>query len=374
MTEIALVVDNGTGVSKSGFAGEDHPRSILPSLIGYPKAHSILLNSKRVIEEYYIGEEAIKLKGVLKLLFPIEHGVVKDWNAMQKIWNYIFFKDLKIDPAEHPILLTEAPLNPKENRERMAEIMFETFNVPALYVNVQAVLSLYATGRTSGCVIDIGDGVTHVVPIYDGFALTHAVKRLDIAGRDVTSHLQRLLRLRGSFFTSSSEREIARDIKEKLCYVATDPEKEIAISKKVAKIEREYVLPDGAKISLNNERFMAPECLFNPSLIGKELESIDEIIVGAISECDVDLRRDLYSNIVLSGGSTMFPGIKERLTKEIKEKIPESINLKIISPPQRMYSVWIGGSILSSLKSFEKMWITRQEYKNVGPQVIHRCY
>jgi actin-related protein len=324
--------------------------------------------------EYYIGEEALQLKGVLKLMFPVEHGVIEDWMAMEKIWHYTFYTDLRIDPSEHPVLLTEAPLNPRPNREKMAEIMFETFNTPALYVAMQAVLSLYASGRTTGCVIDIGDGVSHVVPIYEGFALSHAISRLDLAGRDITTYLQRLLRQKGFSFTTSAEKEIVRDIKEKLCYVALDPEKEIMLSKKVAGMEKVYMLPDGETIQVGVERFLAPECFFNPSVIGKELEPLDDVIVNAIKQCDVDLRRDLYSNIVLSGGSTMYPGLKERLTKEIKEQIPESVDVKIIAPPERMYSVWIGGSILSSLKTFQRMWVTRREYKEMGPQVIHRCF
>jgi len=345
----ALVVDNGTGISKNGFAGEDQPRSVFPTLIGYPKYESIMTDVEHYTREYYIGEEAMQLKGVLKLMFPVEHGIIEDWTAMEKIWHYTFYTDLRIDPSEHPVLLTEAPLNPRPNREKMAEIMFETFNTPALYVAMQAVLSLYASGRTTGCVIDIGDGVSHVVPIFEGFALSHAISRIDLAGRDITTYLQRLLRQKGYSFT-------------------------MMLSKKVAGMEKSYMLPDGETINVGVERFLAPECFFNPSVIGKELEPLDDVIVGAISECDVDLRRDLYSNIVLSGGSTMFPGIKERLTKEIKEQIPESVDVKIIAPPERMYSVWIGGSILSSLKTFHRMWVTRREYKEMGPQVIHRCF
>ncbi|TFF99428.1 MAG: actin, cytoplasmic 2 [Promethearchaeota archaeon] len=370
----ALVVDNGTGISKNGYAGEDQPRSVFPTLIGYPKYESIMTDVEHYTREYYIGEEAMQLKGVLKLMFPVEHGIIEDWTAMEKIWHYTFYTDLRTDPSEHPALLTEAPLNPRKNREKMAEIMFETFNIPALYVAMQAVLSLYASGRTTGCVIDIGDGVSHVVPIFEGFALSHAIQRVDLAGRDITTYLQRLLRQKGYSFTTSAEKEIVRDIKEKLGYVAVDPEKEMRLSKKVAGMKKSYMLPDGETIEVGVERFLAPECFFNPSVIGKELEPLDDIIVNAISSCDVDLRRDLYSNIVLSGGSTMFPGIKERLTNEIKEQIPESVDVKIIAPPERMYSVWIGGSILSSLKTFHRMWITRREYKEMGPQVIHRCF
>ncbi len=371
---IAVVIDGGSSYTKTGFGGEDHPRSVFPTLIGYPKFKKIVTDVEHYTREYYIGEEAKQLKGVLKLMFPVEHGIIEDWTAMEKIWHYTFYTDLRIDPSEHPVLLTDAPLSPRPNREKMAEIMFETFNVPALYVAMQAVLSLYASGRTTGCVIDIGDGVSHIVPIFEGFALSHAIQRIDLAGRDITTYLQRLLRQKGYSFTTSAEKQIVRDIKEKLCYVAIDPEKEMILSKKIAEMEKSYMLPDGETINVGVERFLAPECFFNPSVIGKELEPLDDVIVGSISECDVDLRRDLYSNIVLSGGSTMFPGIKERLTKEIKEQIPESVDVKIIAPPERIYSVWIGGSILSSLKTFHRMWVTHREYKEMGPQVIHRCF
>ena len=370
----SIVLDNGTGISKNGYSGEDQPRSVFPTVIGKPKYGHIMPEVKDYSREWYIGEEAMELKGLMQLRFPIEHGIVDDWPSMERIWHYTFYTDLRVDPSEHPVLLTEAPLNPRSNREKMAEIMFETFNVPALYIATQAILSLYASGRTTGCVLDIGDGVSHIVPIFEGFALSHAIQRIDLAGRDVTNYLQRLLRQKGYNFSSSAEKEIVRDVKEKLCYVALDPERELILSKKISGMEKSYMLPDGEVIDVGIERFLAPESFFNPSVLGKELDPLDDVLVDAINECDVDLRRELFSNIVLSGGSTMFPGIKERLAKEIKELIPDSVDVRILSPPERMYSVWIGGSILSSLKTFSRMWITRREYKELGPGVIHRCF
>jgi len=369
-----VVLDNGTGISKNGYAGEDQPRSVFPTMIGTPKYGNVLPDVKHYAREAYIGAEAMELKGLMNLNYPIEHGTVTDWPAMERIWHYTFYTDLRIDPSEHPVLLTEAPLNPRANREKMTEIMFETFNVPALYIATQAVLSLYASGRVTGTVLDIGDGVSHIVPIFEGFALSHAIQRLDLAGRDITHYLKRLLQQNGNNFQSTAELEIVRDIKEKLCYVALDPEKEMMLSKKVTGMNKTYMLPDGETVSLGIERFLAPECFFNPAVIGKELPPLDDMIVEAISECDVDLRRDLYSNIVLSGGSTMYPGIKQRLTKEIKEQISETVDVKIIAPPERMYSVWIGRSILSSLKTFHNMWLTRKEYKELGPQASHRFF
>jgi actin-related protein len=369
-----IVIDNGTGITKNGYAGEDQPRSVFPTLIGYPKFTSIMSDVEHYTREYYIGEEALQLRGVLRLSYPIGHGIVEDWGAMEKIWHYTFYTDLRVDPAEHPVLLTEPPLNPRPNREKMCEIMFETFSVPALYVSMQAVLSLYASGRTTGLVCDSGTGVTHIVPIYEGFALTHAISRLDLAGRDITEYLMRLLRQRGYSLTTSAEKEIVRDIKEKLCYVALDPEKELRYAEKVSGMEKSYLLPDGSTLTIGVERFLAPEVFFNPGAVGKETAPLDEVMVQAISKCDIDLRRDLYGNIILSGGSTMYQGLKERLTKEISEMIPDNVEVKIIAPPERMYSVWIGGSILSSLKTFQKMWVTRKEYNDIGPSVVHRCF
>ncbi|MFX1253626.1 MAG: actin, cytoplasmic 2 [Promethearchaeota archaeon] len=368
-----LVVDNGTGLSKNGYAGEDQPRSVFPTLIGYPKYQSIMSDVDHYVREYYVGEEAMNLRGVLKLIYPIEHGVVTDWDAMEKIWHYTFHNDLRVNPSEHPVLFTEAPLNPARNREKMAEILFETFNAPAMYVSMQAVLSLYASGRTTGLVVDAGDGVMHIVPIYEGFAITHAIGRIDIAGRDITEYLRRLLRQRGYPLTSSAEKEIVRDIKERLCYVALDPERELKLAEKVSGMEKQYTLPDGETLTIGPERFLAPEAFFNPAAMGREEVAMNEAIYEAIQKCDIDLRKELYQNIVLSGGSTMFPGLKERLHKELTEMVPENIEIRIVAPPERRYSVWIGGSILSSLKTFQRLWVSRKEYQEQGATVVRRA-
>ncbi len=373
----AVVIDNGSGMIKAGIAGDEAPKVYFPSVVGIPRYKQIEGGDQK---DTYIGEDAMAKRGLLTLQYPLEHGIVHDWDLMKKIWEHCYYDQLKADPEKHPVLLTEAALNPKANREKMIEIFFDDFKVPAFYVFTQAVLALYASGRTTGLVCDSGDGVTHIVVVYDGYSIKHAVKRLNIAGRNLTEYIQTHLAEDGYSFQSTAEGEIAKSIKEQLCYVAMDYNEELKAFEKTESDpdkdkRKEFELPDGTKIKVGSLMIRTPECLFNPSMLGLDVPGIHKAIHECVQKSDIDLRRDLYQNITLSGGTTMFEFLQERLNKEITNLVPEGVKVKIIAPVERKFSIWIGGSVLSTLATFQSSWITSEEYNETGSSIVHRkCF
>lgn len=364
-----LVLDNGTGILKCGFAGEDAPKATFPAFVGRPKHKRVMAGAAE--GDVFVGSKAESLRGLLRLTYPMRHGIVEDWLDMELLWALVF-SELKVNSEDHPVLLTESALNPRRQREKAAEIFFDSFNCPAIFVSAQPILALYSSGRTTGLVLDCGDGVSHAVPVVEGFALSHAITRADVAGRDITEHLAVLLRRAGHVFHTSAEYEVVRQIKEQACYVAFNPQKEETASFEKSGGGYPFRLPDGTTLSVGAERYRAPEILFHPAVIGLEYPGVHELIATSISRADLDLRKTLYTHLVLAGGSTYFHGFGDRLLNEVRKLAPKDIKIRISAPPERKFSTWIGGSILASLSTFKKMWVAKQEYEEYGPSILHR--
>lgn len=325
--------------------------------------------------DMHIGYGTCIRGATFDLKYPIEHGVVTNWDVMETIWRYIFNDRLFGNPKEHPVLLTEAVTNPKSNREIMAQIMFETFEVPALYIAKQPVLSVLSSGCDTGIAVEIGDGLTQVTPVYEGYALHGLSNTTEFAGSDITKYFAKSLQpLFGYSFTPAAEREVVPNIKEEFCYIALDFYKEKQIATTSSDIKRKYYYSHDDFITLNDERFRCTEALFDPSILNVSTPGIHELCNNTIKKCDKDLQKDLYKNIVLSGGNTMFPGFAERMEKEMNEIAFCDTEIKVVAPPRRKYSAWIGGSILASRPQFQQMWISREEYYESGRAIVnYKC-
>ncbi|KAK8142870.1 Arp2/3 complex subunit, actin nucleation center [Beauveria asiatica] len=424
----AVVMDNGTGFSKLGFAGNDSPSFVFPTAIatkgpaaggggsgsGRPAVGnkpsfltggagpaSNHLSSKRGTEDldFFIGDEATSAAAGpgYGLHYPIRHGQIENWDHMERFWSNSIFKYLRVEPEDHYFLLTEPPLNPPENRENTAEIFFESFNCAGMYIAVQAVLALAASWTSSkvtdrsltGTVIDSGDGVTHVIPVAEGYVIGSSIKSIPIAGRDITYFVQSLLRDRGE---ADSSLKTAQEIKESYCYVCPD------IVKEFAKYDRDrsrflkhtVSLPGGRQVGVDvgYERFLAPEIFFNPEIYSSDfLTPLPVVVDGVIQQSPIDVRRGLYKNIVLSGGSTLYKDFGRRLQRDIKLMVDDRIraselrsggarsgglDVQVISHKRQRHGPWFGGSLLGQTPEFRSYCHTKAEYQEYGPSIVRR--
>lgn len=371
-TELAaIVIDNGTGMIKAGLAGEIAPRKCYPTL--YAKSRFQGLDIALDQCDYAIGDEAFSKRGVMDVSKPIEKGIIKDWDVMEKIWHHTFYNEIKVDPQEHPALITEAPQNPVENKEKAAEIFFENFNVPSFYIGNQAVLSMIASGSTKGVVFDSGEGCTHVVPIYEAYALPHSTASLDICGADLTKYMMDLLIENGLTFSKHYDFDVIKKIKETKTRISLNyREDERSFKESGTSKDLIFELPDNKSINIGLPQIQCPESLFQPDLIGRNVMGIHELIYRSYFSIDMEVRNQLFMKIVLSGGNTMFPSIAERLCSEIKQLGSTSVQFKVFVPAERQYTTWIGGSVLSSLSTFHTMWIDKKEYEEAGESVVRR--
>ena len=369
-----LAFDNGTGFMKVGFAGKKRPEYVFPTMLGTP----------------VVGRRVVGLKSMLQLSRPVKRGVIENWDVMKTLWDFAF-KLLKVTPSECKVLLTEPLFTPDKIREKIAEIMFKEFNVEALQIEVQPLLALYAYGKSTGMVVDIGHGLTQLVPIYKGFIIPKAAKIVPLGGQDITAYLIRLLMHKGYYLTTIMGTEIAKEIKERLCYVALDPKEEAerlrkektwpedlytGVAERGTEIKRAkgtYKLIDGTTIRLEEEIFLAPEVLFNPSLIGADIKPLPSLIIDSIMACDIDLRRELLRRIILCGGTSMMKGLPRRLMKELVDGLRErgvKATPRIVTPRLREIFVWIGASKLASLIEERDLWVYKDEYEKRGVRVF----
>ncbi|XP_051012981.1 actin-related protein T3 [Acomys russatus] len=366
----AVVIDNGSGVIKAGLAGTREPQFIYPNIVGRTKGRGTSVDCSE--PELCVGDQAQERRSFLSISYPVDRGLISSWGDMEIMWKHIYDYNLNMKASDGPVLVTEPALNPLANRQRTSEVFFENLGVPAFYMSVQAVLALFAAGFTTGLVLNAGAGVTQCVPIFDGHCLSHGVKQLHVAGFDLTSYLMMLLKDDGVMLLRTGDRKIVADIKENACYVAMNYEDEMA---REPSLERMYTLPDGKTVKLRKQLFRCPEALFSPWLVNSNSPGIDKMCFDSIIKCDTDLRNPFFSNILLSGGSTSFPGLDKRLIKDVAKMAPANTPVQVIAPPERKTSVWMGGSILASLSAFQDMWITAAEFEEVGPNIVHqRCF
>ncbi|KAG8795829.1 actin [Serendipita sp. 398] len=368
---LSILVRQCAGLeSLTHIVGEDTPQSIFPTVVCRARRQEVSIGVGQKVS--YVGHEAQSRRDVQTLRYPVENGIITNWHDMERIWYHIIYNELHVSPENQSILLTEAPLNPAANREKMAEIMFESFNFPALCVGIQPVLSLYSSGRTTGIVLESGENITRAVPIYEGFPLFHAVRQIPMGGRDLTEYLSNILRECDHQLAYMPEKAIIQDIKEKLCYVALDLDGDIKSGNENRYLRKVYELPDGQCLTLGSERLRVPEALFRPSLAGFDVGGLHTLVYDSILKCDRDLHRELCGNIAVSGGTTMFSGISDRLNSELIKLFPFRTRVRVLASPDRQHAAWIGGSIVASLSTFDKFCVTRGEYTDIGPAIVHR--
>lgn len=375
----AIVLDHGSYKLKAGFGGENAPKVIISSMVGTHKSKEY--NTQK---ELYIGQKVQEQREMLDLAYPMEEGVIKDWDAIEKVWHHLFHQELDVHPNEHPMVFCEPHIHPKLSRERITQILFEKFTLPGLYFQSHGVLALYSTGKTSGCVFDSGHCLSHVVPVLDGFAQVQNVARISMAGRDITNYLKNLLsdqlgsHSAGATPAGSSISPVDVCIaraKEKFGYIATNYDQELSSCSQDGSLDKTFELPDGNQITLGSERFKCAEAIFQPALMGKHMCSAHECIYTAISQCNYFIRDDLFGNVVISGGNMAFPGICDRMTLELAALAPSSIKVNVEASDSRKHAVWLGGSQLASIQMFPQMWVSKSEYDESGPSIMNRkCF
>ena len=365
-----IVIDNGGGFLKAGVGGYDAPNVMFPCLVGRPSGSG----SSGYPKDLYVGEEARSAQeGALTLTRPIVHGMITNWDDMEKIWHHAFYNELKIKKGEHAVLLTEPPVNPKANRERMTQIMFENFNVPTLQILNHCVLAISATGGYTGVAVDAGFDVTNIAPVYEGYALPHACVGIELAGHDLTMFMASMLKEQAGLDCGAAQAErIARDVKEKHAFVALDYDAELSTLAAGGSDAVYEISGDGTRLTiLGSQRCKCPEALFQPEIVGKDVQSLHMGTYMAVMQCDVDCRTELFANVVCTGGTSMIQGFVERMSKELNSLSDKKVT--IFENAAVKDAAWLGGSLTSGLSAevLAPMQLTAEVYGEQGPAAIN---
>lgn len=355
------VIDCGSGLTRAGYAGDITPQVVFPTAAN---AHT------RGNEKFYtVGANSLKRNNshMMEDENPIVGGAIKNWDAMEMIWEHIITSQLTTPIEDTPILLSEYPNNSKRNRERITEIMFETMKVPSLYLALKPVLSMYAHGSATGCVLQSGSDVTYAVAIKDGYAIsTDTIVRSRIGGNALTKFMQ------GKLFERDSKQyplDACRSLKERTARVSPRYSSEGADT-------ITHTLPDGQSFQVGIERYTCAESNFRPALISSSEKGFDEIVTECINNCSENgLKKKLYENIVLAGGNTMFKNTDVRLRLSLSERLastgqPSTVVVK--AHHRRAYYSFLGGASVTTLSSFEDMWITASDYSEIGSRIVHQ--
>ncbi|KAM9250471.1 LOW QUALITY PROTEIN: actin-like protein 7A [Cariama cristata] len=356
----AVVIDIGTGYFKCGFAGDPWPSYV--STAGKPLRET---GSKQ--KETFVGRELQNSSVPLTLINPVRHGIVVYWNCVQDTLEYTFQMEVKIQPKNHTVLVSVPPLCTITDKEKYAEKMFEAFHMPAIHIAYQSNLSMYLYGKTSALIVESGHGTSHVVPIYESYVTRSITGRVDYAGLDITC-LMKLLNESGNVFTEH-QLNVIQYLKEKCCYTSLDLAQDLSLP--IQKQQMDYKLPDGHLLTVGKERFLCAEALFKPALRGSQQRGLSQLTLTCLKKCDADVQKKMVENILLCQGSTMMAN---HFQMELARMFPND-KLITVASPHRKFSVWIGGSILASLHSFQDLWVCRSEYKERGPSCIFKkCF
>ena len=360
-----VVIDAGSGLIKAGFGGEDGPRSIFNSIVGTPKKMELMVGME--LQDRYVGDNAIARYEIMNFSYPIQRGEVTDWDKYENLMHYLLYSEMRVVPEEISILITEGPRTSRKNREKLTEILFETFNVKRLHIANSSMVGLYSYGKTSGLIVDSGYNVTSTVPVYEGYPLAHASLKINIGGEDLSKNLLNMIQSKlDETYVDMKGRFLADDIKEKLGFILLNQDDADDVK------DSTYELPDGKKIELGSELFKANEILFNPDedeQKEKGVMSLKNMVVDSINKCDNEIKNDIKENICLTGGTTLLKNFPEKLKNEISDS-SEGINFNLSAEQERLFSTWIGGSIVSSLDNFQFMWVSKKEYNDNGKSLL----